>query len=112
MDARPDIAPHTAADALRTDRFLGFRVTPITRRRIDNFKRNRRGLWSFWIFLVLFLVSMFAELVANDKPLLVVYDGGSVTTRSTTTCRCRRRRRPAPTTGSAPTIRAATWWRG
>ncbi|MBT6093630.1 MAG: ABC transporter permease [Rhodospirillaceae bacterium] len=54
---------------------MGFRVTPITRRRIDNFKRNRRGLWSFWIFLVLFTMSMFAELVANDKPLLVAFDG-------------------------------------
>jgi microcin C transport system permease protein len=75
MDARPEIAPHTAADALRTHRFLGLRITPITRRRIDNFKRNRRGYWSFWIFLALFLVSMFAELVANDKPLLVYFDG-------------------------------------
>lgn len=75
MDTRSGIAPHTAADALRTDRFLGLRVTPITRRRIDNFKRNRRGYWSFWIFLALFFVSMFAELVANDKPLLVYFDG-------------------------------------
>ncbi len=75
MDARPEISPHTAADALRTHRFLGLRITPITRRRIDNFKRNRRGYWSFWIFLALFLVSMFAELVANDKPLLVYFDG-------------------------------------
>jgi microcin C transport system permease protein len=68
-------APQTATQALRTERFLGFRVTPITRRRIDNFKRNRRGFWSLWIFLILFFVSLFAELVANDKPLLVRFDG-------------------------------------
>ncbi|WP_366657762.1 ABC transporter permease [Fodinicurvata sp. EGI_FJ10296] len=52
------------------------RVTPITWRRIQNFKANRRGYWSLWIFLVLFFISMFAEFIANDKPLLVNYDGG------------------------------------
>src|SRR5512132_4697435 len=57
------------------DRVLGFRVTPLTRRRIDNFKANRRGFWSLWIFLALFAVSLFAELVANDRPILVLYDG-------------------------------------
>ncbi len=48
----------------------------ITRRRLENFARNRRGFWSLWIFLVLFFVSLFAELIANDKPLLVYFDGG------------------------------------
>jgi microcin C transport system permease protein len=57
------------------DRFLGLRVTPLTRRRIDNFKANRRGFWASWIFLALFVVSLFAELVANDRPILVFYDG-------------------------------------
>jgi len=77
MDAATlDTTPHTAAAALKTERFLGLRITPITRRRIDNFKRNRRGFWSLWIFLALFFVSLFAELVANDKPLVVNYDGG------------------------------------
>ncbi len=61
---------------LRTDRFLGLPITAITRRRIDNFQRNRRGFWSFWIFSFLFLVCLFAEVIANDKPLMVVYDGG------------------------------------
>ena len=51
------------------------RITPITRRRLHNFKANRRGFWSLWIFLVLFLVSLFAEFIANDRPLLVRYDG-------------------------------------
>jgi microcin C transport system permease protein len=65
----------TAAPPVR-DRMLGIRVTPINRRRIENFKANRRGYWSFWIFLVLFVLSLGAELVANDRPLLVRYDGG------------------------------------
>jgi microcin C transport system permease protein len=57
------------------DRFLGIRITPVTRRRIHNFKANRRGFWSFWIFLILFTVSLFAEFIANDRPLLIRYDG-------------------------------------
>ena len=46
-------------------------LTPLQRRRIDSFKRNRRGYWSLWIFLLLFGLSLFAELIANDKPLLI-----------------------------------------
>jgi microcin C transport system permease protein len=57
------------------DVFLGRRITPITRRRIENFKANRRGFWSLWIFLVLFGFSLLAEFIANDRPLLVSYDG-------------------------------------
>ena len=49
-------------------------VSPITQQRIENFRANRRGWWSLWIFLVLFVVSLFAEFVANDKPLLVRYN--------------------------------------
>ncbi|MGE0719884.1 MAG: ABC transporter permease subunit, partial [Alphaproteobacteria bacterium] len=55
--------------------FLGRPVTPLTRRRLDSFRANRRGFWSFWFFLALFGVSLVAELVANDRPLLVRYDG-------------------------------------
>ena len=58
------------------DRFLGMAITPITRRRLHNFKANRRGFWSLWIFLAFLLASLFAEFLANDKPFLVVYDGG------------------------------------
>src|SRR5437763_16817626 len=57
------------------DVFLGRRITPLTRRRLDNFRANRRGFWSLWIFLVLFLTSLFAEFIANDRPLLVRYEG-------------------------------------
>ena len=55
--------------------FLGLAITPINRRRLDNFNANRRGYYSLWIFLFIFLVTLFAEFIANDKPLLVRYDG-------------------------------------
>jgi microcin C transport system permease protein len=57
------------------DVFLGRRITPLTRRRLDNFRANRRGFWSLWLFLVLFVVSLFAEFIANDRPLLLRYEG-------------------------------------
>ncbi len=50
-------------------------ISPLNRRRWENFKANRRGYWSLWIFLVLFVLSMFAELIANDKPLVASYHG-------------------------------------
>jgi microcin C transport system permease protein len=57
------------------ERFLGIPITPMTRRRLINFRANRRGFWSLWLFLGLFLASLFAELFVNDKPLLISYDG-------------------------------------
>ncbi len=50
-------------------------LSAISRRRLANFRGNRRGWWSLWIFLVLFGLSLVAELIANDQPLLVKYDG-------------------------------------
>ncbi|RUT28810.1 ABC transporter permease [Arsenicitalea aurantiaca] len=50
-------------------------LSPINQRRLANFKRNRRGYVSFWIFLVLFLVTLVAELIVNDKPIIVSYKG-------------------------------------
>jgi microcin C transport system permease protein len=52
----------------------GRKLSPLTRRRLANFRANKRGYWSMWIFLALFLVSLFAEFIANDRPLLVSYD--------------------------------------
>jgi microcin C transport system permease protein len=52
-------------------------LSPLNKRRWQNFKANRRGYWSFWIFLVLFFLSLFAEFIANDKPFYVRYDGKS-----------------------------------
>jgi len=58
-----------------SDTMFGVRLTPMTRRRLQNFRANKRGYWSLWIFLTLFFVSLFAELIANDRPLLVRFDG-------------------------------------
>ena len=57
------------------NRFLGMPVTPLTLRRLHNFRANRRGYWSLWIFLGIFVITLGAELIANDKPILVVYGG-------------------------------------
>jgi microcin C transport system permease protein len=57
-------------------RILGVRVSPLNRRRLRNFRRNRRGYWSLWLFLLLFFLTLPAEFLANDRPLLVWYDGG------------------------------------
>ena len=46
-------------------------VSPLTRRRWRNFRANRRGYVSLWIFLALFALSLCAELLANEKPLLI-----------------------------------------
>lgn len=73
------VSPHTAPPPEPRDQVLGVRITPLTRRRLVNFKRNRRGFWSLWIFLGIFFVSLFAELIANDRPLLVGYDGSLYT---------------------------------
>ena len=56
--------------------FLGMTITPVTARRLANFRANRRGYWALWAFLALFFFSLFAEFIANDKPLIVHYDGG------------------------------------
>jgi microcin C transport system permease protein len=51
------------------------RLSPLNRRRLANFRANRRGFWSLWLFLVLFVATLFAELIANDRPILIRYDG-------------------------------------
>ena len=50
-------------------------ISPLNKRRWQNFKANRRGYWSLWIFLALFLLTAFSEFIANDKPVLVSYKG-------------------------------------
>ncbi len=50
-------------------------LSPLTQRRLSQFRSNKRGYWSFWIFLLLLMIALFAELIANDRPLLVRYDG-------------------------------------
>ena len=61
---------------IKQDRLLGIPIRPLTRHRIENFKANRRGFWSLWVFLFLFIASLFAEVIANDRPILVGYEGG------------------------------------
>ena len=56
-------------------RILGLRVTPLTKRRIANFRTNRRGWWSLWIFLILFVATLCAGVIANDRPILLRYEG-------------------------------------
>ena len=51
------------------------KLSPLNQRRLQNFRANRRGRWSLWLFLILFFVSLFAEFIANDKPILVYYGG-------------------------------------
>jgi len=50
-------------------------LSPMNRRRLDNFRRNKRGTWSLIIFLALFVLSLFAEFIANDRPLIASYKG-------------------------------------
>ncbi|MEZ5831379.1 MAG: ABC transporter permease [Dongiaceae bacterium] len=66
-----------AADRLAPteQRWFGVRIRPLTQRRIAAFQANRRGYYSMMIFLALFLLSLFAEFIANDRPLIVSFDG-------------------------------------
>ena len=50
-------------------------LSPVTRRRFAIFRQNRRGYVAFWVFIVLFGITMFAEFIANDRPLLVYFKG-------------------------------------
>ncbi len=51
-------------------------LSPINQRRFARFKLHKRGWYSLWLFLILFILSLGAEFIANDKPLVVSYDGG------------------------------------
>ena len=51
------------------------RLSPVTRRRLKAFKSHRRGFWSFWIFLLLFVGTLPAEFIANDEPIVMSYKG-------------------------------------
>ncbi len=50
-------------------------LSPLNQRRWQNFKANRRGFWSLWIFMILFGLSLFTEFLANDRPVLVSFKG-------------------------------------
>lgn len=80
MDARagiksPDTTAIGPAGLIVPPRRPRIMVSPLNRRRWENFKTNRRGYVALWVFIVLFVGSLFAEFIANDKPFLVKYDG-------------------------------------
>ena len=50
-------------------------LSPLTKRRLYNFRVNRRGFYSLWIFLLIFILSLFAEFLANDKPIIIYHQG-------------------------------------
>jgi microcin C transport system permease protein len=50
-------------------------LSPINQRRWQNFKANRRGYISLWVFTILFLLSLCAEFIANDRPLMIRMEG-------------------------------------
>ena len=52
------------------------RLSPLNQRRWRNFRANRRAYWSLLIFAALYVVSLFAEFIANDRPIRVQYRGG------------------------------------
>jgi microcin C transport system permease protein len=54
---------------------MAMALSPLNRRRLANFRANRRGWWSLWIFAALFCVTLFAEFIANDRPLVARVDG-------------------------------------
>jgi len=51
------------------------KLSPLNQRRFELFKAHKRGWWSLWLFVALFTLSLGAELIANDKPIVVRYDG-------------------------------------
>ncbi len=80
MDDRTDVqSPDTTAYgtielAVPPERRF-IRISPLNKRRWQNFAANRRGYWSLWVFLVLFVISLFAEFIANDKPIFIDVGG-------------------------------------
>ena len=74
LDAVPVTAPGNAPQ-MQALPGAGRRLSPLNRRRLANFRANRRGAWSLAIFVLLFGLSLFAEFIANDRPMLVQYKG-------------------------------------
>ena len=75
LDKAPEQTARAPAEIAPPPKRRLFSLTPLNRRRWENFKRNRRGYWSLWIFLILFFISLFAEFIANDRPFMILMDG-------------------------------------
>jgi len=67
--------PAVMAAAVPAPKRRRFTMSPLNQRRWENFKRNQRGYLALWLFLTLFILSLFAEFIANDKPFLIMFDG-------------------------------------
>jgi microcin C transport system permease protein len=76
---QPDALPRPVAPPLPARGRFGIRLSPLNQRRWRNFCANRRAYWSLMVFSVLFGLSLFAEFIANDKPLLIQYRGAYYT---------------------------------
>ena len=74
-DAVPVTAPGNAPQVQPLPNEARRGLSPLNRRRLANFWKNRRGSWSAVVFVVLFTLSLFAEFIANDKPIFVSYKG-------------------------------------
>jgi microcin C transport system permease protein len=80
MDVRvatenPEITTVAPGGLLVPPELRPLKMSPLNFRRWQNFKANRRGYLSFWLFLVLFFVTLFAEFIANDRPYFISYEG-------------------------------------
>ncbi|WP_281805563.1 ABC transporter permease [Methylocystis echinoides] len=72
VSATTDTGAHLAPPIARTGLL---RLSPLEQRRLANFKANRRGYWSFWLFMALFVMSLLSNVLANDRPILAWYKG-------------------------------------
>ncbi len=70
-----DVAPHRQTWRQRLAARLGWRLSPVNKRRLERFKSHKFGYRSFQIFMALFLITLFAEFISNDRPLMVSYKG-------------------------------------
>ena len=72
---RPPVTGDGPVAPVAPQRRRRFALSPLNQRRWRNFRKNRRAYWSLWIFAILFGLSLFAEVLANDRPLLVRFQG-------------------------------------
>ena len=77
--AMPDVQPMPESIAVPEPKRGVFTLSPLNKRRWSNFRKNRRAYWSLWIFGVLFVLSLCAEFIAYDKPILIRYQGAFYT---------------------------------
>ena len=77
--AMPDVQPMPETIAVPEPKRGVFTLSPLNKRRWSNFRKNRRAYWSLWIFGVLFVLSLCAEFIAYDKPILIRYQGAFYT---------------------------------